>query len=172
MMIRQTLTLLFLLIGFSGYSQHIQTELRLLPGLAHGAEADPGDLGAGLYAGYERPFSDKWTWRAGLEMSTTAWAGQLLAEAGAVRQLRTWESVGLSARAALHTGMIWWRSDPPLLYGTSAGLRLQRTTGRWRWYVSPGIRWLNAPQYGNIAGFSSITDLEIRLGVEIGKAKK
>ncbi len=151
----------------STFSQSFQTELRLLPGLASGAKTNPGDLGLGLYAGYEYSLDKSWALRSGLEISTSAWAGQLLAEVGSIRTLAAWDRNTLSARASLHGGMIWFRNDPPLIYGLSSGIRWQQNSGRWRWYISPGIRWLNAPAYGDMSTFSSLTDLELRIGLLI-----
>lgn len=84
----------------------IQVDLRLLPGLAYNQSIDVGDLGMGIYTGYQYRLTPHIDVRAGLELSTTAWAGQVLLEVGGSWYVWENEKLELAIRGSIHPGWI------------------------------------------------------------------
>lgn len=151
----------------------IQVDLRLLPGLAYNQEIDVGDLGMGIYAGYQYRLNQHIAVRAGLELSTTAWAGQVLTELGGSWYVWENEKLELAIRGSFHPGWIWYRENAPFIAGVSTGISLSNnSSGKWSWYLSPGIRRLQPSGYSQISTINSLTDVELRIGIGywVGKA--
>lgn len=144
----------------------IQVDLRLLPGLAYNQSIDVGDLGMGIYTGYQYRLNPHIAVRAGLELSTTAWAGQVLLEVGGSWYVWENEKLELAIRGSIHPGWIWYRENAPFIAGLSTGVSLHnKSSGKWSWAISPGIRRLHSTGYNQISAINSLTDLELRVGV-------
>lgn len=151
----------------------IQVGLRLLPGLAYNQNIDIGDLGMGVYAGYQYRVTPHFSVQAGTEISTTAWAGQILLEVGGTWYAWENDKLELGIRGSFHPGWIWYRENAPFITGLSTGLSLHnKSSGKWSWSVSPGIRRLQSSQYSQISTINSLTDIELRIGIGymLGKA--
>lgn len=161
----KTFSIVIALLIFSGtaHAQEIRTGVRVLQGLAIGNEVDTGDFGLSFSLGYDQQLGEKLGAYGALETGGNSALGTFfLADLGIRYEVMKREFYRISGRAGLLTGMMGYREDPPFLFGSSLGIEIQKTTGTWHWYLSPGIRRLQP--YHPLADFASVTDLEIRLG--------